>query len=132
MLWNFLDMVRGSQDTANRPAVLILSTVHAVGISAMYGLVLRNGYVQALLQLRDHGPHLLPGSNHPILTRFVGIPPFDKLLTLAGVMFANVTDGSYPQLSLFGFYFGGQLIGIFTVMVVEGLRQGNRGTSIAQ
>jgi hypothetical protein len=98
----------------------------------MYGLVVQNGYVKALLQLRNHGPHLLPGSNHPILTRFIGIPPLDKLLTLAGVMFANVTDGSHPQLSLYGSYFGGQLIGIFTIMVLEGLRQGNKQTSIAQ
>jgi hypothetical protein len=125
-------MVLGSRDTINHPAILTLGIVHAVGIGAMYGLVLRNGYVKALFRLWEHGPHLLPGSNHPILTRFVGIPPLDKLLTLAGVMFANVTDGSHPQLSLYGSYFGGQLVGIFTAMVLEGLRWGNKKTPIAQ
>ncbi|KAH6688012.1 hypothetical protein F5X68DRAFT_239519 [Plectosphaerella plurivora] len=66
----------------------------------MFGLVLRNGYVAALMSLRDNGPHLLPGSQHLILTTFTGIPPLDKLLTLGGVMFASVTSGALPQLSL--------------------------------
>lgn len=93
----------------------------------MYGLVYRNGYIEALINLKDHGPHYLPGSDNPILAYFTGIKPLDQVLTLAGVMFANVTDGSAPQLSLYGFYFAGQLVSIFTVMIIEGLRHGNKG-----
>lgn len=48
--------------------------------------------------------------NNPILTRFSGFVPLDKLLTLAGVMFANLTDSSAPQLSLYAFHFTGQLV----------------------
>lgn len=108
-------------------AIAALSVVHLVGLDSMYGLVWRNGYIDALIDLRDNGPHFLPGSNNPILTCFTGISPLDKVLTLAGVMFANITDGSAPQLSLYGFYFAGQLVSIFTVMTIEGLREGNRG-----
>lgn len=91
-------------------AVAVLTLIHLVGLKAMYGLVLCNSYYDALIHLRDHGPHVLPGSNSPILTRFSGFVPLDKLLTLAGVMFANVTDSSAPQLSLYAFHFTGQLV----------------------
>ena len=111
----------------NRSAVVALGLIHAFGMNSMYGLVYRNGYYNALIHLRDHGPHLLPGSDIPILTRFTGIGPLDKVLTLAGVMFANITDGSTPQLSLYAFHFAGQLIPVFTVILIEGNRHGNRG-----
>lgn len=91
-------------------AVAVLTLIHLVGLKAMYGLVLCNSYYDALIHLRDHGPHVLPGSNNPILTRFSGFVPFDKLLTLAGVMFANVTDSSAHQVSLYAFHFTGQLV----------------------
>jgi hypothetical protein len=113
--------------TMSKPAAAALSVFHLLGVNSMYGLVYRNGYIQALLDLKQHGPHFLPGSTNPILTFFTGIPPLDKLLTLAGVMFANVTDGSTPQLSLYGFQFAGQLVSIFTVMTIEALREGNGG-----
>ena len=110
----------------NRNALVALCLIHAFGMYSMYGLVYRNGYYNALIRLRDHGPHLLPGSDIPILTKFTGIGPLDKVLTLAGVMFANITDGSTPQLSLYAFQFAGQLVPVFTVILVEGHRQGNR------
>ena len=111
----------------NRSALVALGLIRAFGINSMYGLVYRNGYYDALIHLRDHGPHLLSGSDIPIFTRFTGIRPLDKVLTLAGVMFANITDGSTPQLSLYTFQFAGQLVPMFTVILIEGNRRGNRG-----
>jgi hypothetical protein len=112
-------------------AVAALSIIHLIGVNCMYGLVYRNGYIQALLDLKNNGPHVLPGSDDPILTCFTGIKPIDQLLTLAGVMFSNVTDGSRPELSLYGFYFAGQLVSIFTIMTIEGLREGNAGGALS-
>lgn len=61
----------------SRSALVALGLIHAFGVNSMYGLVYRNGYIDALIHLRDHGPHLLPGSDIPILTKFTGIgPPF--------------------------------------------------------
>lgn len=97
----------------------------------MYGLAWRNGYISSLLHLRRHGPYVLPGSNIPILTRFTGIGILDKALTLAGVMFANVTDGSAPASSLYGFQFAGQLVPMFTIMLVEAARRGNKGNAVS-
>jgi hypothetical protein len=108
-------------------AVLVLALIHIFGLNSMYGLIFRNGYYRALRNLFDKGPYVLPGSNDPILTRFTGIDPLDKLLKLAAVMFANVTDGSTPQLSLYAFQFSGQLVSVLTVIMIEGGRRGNKG-----
>ena len=110
---------------ASRVSIAALTLIHAFGVNSMYGQVWRNGYIQALLKLREVGPYHLPGSKTPILTTFTGIGPLDKVLTLAGVLFANINDGSTPQLSLYAFYFAGQLVSVFTVLFVEGGRRGN-------
>ena len=46
---------------------------------------------------------------------------------LTGVTFANVMDGSTPLLSLYDFQFPGQLVPIFTVMMIEAARRGDNG-----
>ncbi|KAH6972335.1 hypothetical protein BKA56DRAFT_493338 [Ilyonectria sp. MPI-CAGE-AT-0026] len=114
---------------ANRLPVVALAALGllvAISLDSLYGLLYRNGYFHALIRLRNQGPHHLPGSYSPILTRYVGIPPLDKVLTLATVMFANVTDGSRPQLSLYAIQFGGQFLGVLAIIILEALRNGNQ------
>ncbi|KAL2069936.1 hypothetical protein VTL71DRAFT_14615 [Oculimacula yallundae] len=96
---------------------------------AMWGRLYRYGYYDAMVRLRDLGPHVLPGSSHPILTTYTGIGPLDRLATFSVVFFSNVTDGSAPQESLFGLYFGGQLAAMLTLTMIEAARIGNRKTS---
>lgn len=107
-----------------------LLLVYGFGTSALYGLLWRNGYYEALVRLRNEGPHYLPGSSNFILTQYTRIAPLDKLLTLATVMFSNVTDGSLPQLSLYSFHFGGQYLALLVVIAIEGLRSGNQANSL--
>ncbi|KAI1803502.1 hypothetical protein F4811DRAFT_327968 [Daldinia bambusicola] len=90
-----------------------------------WGQLYRNGYFDALLRLRDEGPHHLPGSGDAIRTYYTGIGPLDKLVTLGVVMFANVTDGSAPELSLYAFQFCGQYLAILVLVNIESLRAGN-------
>lgn len=111
-------------------ALVALGLLVAISLDSLYGLLYRNGYFHALIRLRDQGPHYLPGSYSPILTRYVRIPPLDKVLTLATVMFANVTDGSRPQLSLYAVQFGGQLFGVLAVIILESLRSGNQRNAL--
>lgn len=115
-----------------RRGVIIASLffIYVFGANALYGLLFRNGYYHALLRLRDEGPHHLPDSSNDILDRYTGINLLDKLLTLASVMFANVTDGSSPQLSLYAFHFGGQYLAILVVITIEGLRSGNQSSPL--
>ncbi|KAI0138580.1 hypothetical protein F4776DRAFT_619013 [Hypoxylon sp. NC0597] len=110
--------------------VVALLLTYAFGANALLGLLYRNGYYEALIRLRDEGPHHLPGSSNPILTRYTGIGFLDKLLTLASVMFANVTDGNAPGLSLYAFHFGGQYLAILVVLAIEGLRSGNQSSPL--
>ncbi|KAI1454018.1 hypothetical protein F4805DRAFT_338317 [Annulohypoxylon moriforme] len=109
--------------------VVALLFIYAFAANALFGLLYRNGYYEALVRLRDEGPHHLPGSSNPILTFYTGIGFLDKLLTLASVMFANVTDGNAPELSLYAFHFGGQYLAILVIIAIEGLRSGNQSNS---
>jgi hypothetical protein len=49
---------------------------------------------------------------------------------LAAVIFANVIDGTVPQLSLYAIQFAGQLVPVFAVMMIEGLRVGNEQNNL--
>ncbi|KAI1103759.1 hypothetical protein F4804DRAFT_216143 [Jackrogersella minutella] len=109
--------------------VAALLLIYAFGVNALFGLLYRNGYFHALVRLRDEGPYHLPGSSNAILSFYTGIGFLDKLLTLASVMFANVTDGNLPELSLYAFHFGGQYLAILVIVAIEGLRNGSKSNS---
>ncbi|KAI0592958.1 hypothetical protein F4775DRAFT_56182 [Biscogniauxia sp. FL1348] len=115
--------------TTNIIAALVLALIHIFGLVALHGMLYRVGYFGALLQIWREGPYHLPGSSNSILTFYTGIGPLDRLLALASVMFASVTDGSRPQLSLYAVHFSGQYLGILAVMMIEGLREGNRSNT---
>ena len=97
----------------------------------IWGTLWQNGYFEALIHLWNHGPYVLPGSSNPILTTYTPIRPFDQLVTFSIVLFANVTDGSLPQFSLFAFHFTGQWASILIIVLLEGLREGNKGLFIS-
>ncbi|KAH8647272.1 hypothetical protein BX600DRAFT_503427 [Xylariales sp. PMI_506] len=113
-----------------RLAGVVLGALEIFGLNSMFGQIIRNGYVERLLGvLRSPNP-LLPESQTPLLTHYLGLPYADGLFKLATVLWANVTDGSNPALSLYAFQFGGQLVPIFLVMMVEGARSGNRNHAL--
>lgn len=103
-------------------SVLLLISLCAFGVYSMHSLIHRNGYVAALQNLRDNGPHVLPGSDIPLLREYTGIGFIDYQLTVLQVVFANITDGSAPALSLFSFYFAGQLVPVLAVLITESHR----------
>ena len=109
----------------NRVPIFLLSLLVAVAFDSMWGFIFRNGYYDALVQLRDIGPHLLPGSNIPLREHYIGIGPLDYWLTVLQAVFANIFDGTAPKLSIYAFYFAGQLIPVITVMYIESYRVGN-------
>lgn len=116
---------------ANLVPVFLLSILLIVAFDSMWGFIFRNGYYDALVRLRDIGPHLLPGSNTPLQERYTGIGPVDYWLTVLQAVFANIFDGTAPKLSIYAFYFAGQLVPVITVMCVEGYREGNKENVIS-
>ncbi|KAB5576341.1 hypothetical protein GE09DRAFT_620878 [Coniochaeta sp. 2T2.1] len=119
--------------TPHRPAVILLSLTFLLGLTSIYVHAHRIGYGDALLRIREKGPpYYFPSAStaeQPIRTWYTGIPPLDRVLTLATIMFYPITDGSAPQLSVYGFHFAGQFLGVLAVVGVEALRRGNRGNS---
>lgn len=110
----------------NRHLALLPLAIQFAGLYGMFGVAYQNGYVRSLIDVLTAEHPLLPGSTNPVLLRFFGIPPLDRLLSLAQVMYANFTDGSSPSSSLYALQFGGQLISVSAIIWIEGARVGNQ------
>ncbi len=106
--------------------LVALSLLFILAVDSMWGTIFRNGYYNALIDLRDHGPYVLPGSNTPIKRSYTGIYLLDYWLTVMQCVVANVTDGTAPHLSVFAFHFAGQLFAVVSVVMIEGMRCGNK------
>lgn len=103
-------------------AVFTLIALCAFGVYSMHSLIDRNGYLAAVKDIRDNGPRLLPGSDTPLLEEYTGFHPVDYHMSLMQIFFANVTDGSSPALSMFSFYFAGQIVPVLVVLLAESYR----------
>lgn len=79
----------------------------------------RNGHYALMVDLRDNGPHLLPGSNIPLKKSYLRIKAIDYVLTVIQVAFASVVHGSSPGLSLFAFQFRGTLLAAIVMIRAE-------------
>ena len=115
----------------NRYATLFLAINAVFSVHTMWATLWRSGYFEFLMHVWNHGPYELPGSSNPILTKYILIRPFDRLITFSVVLFSNITDGSTPQFSLFAFYFTGQWASVLTVIFMEGLRANNQGSILS-
>ena len=94
-------------------------------------LMLNNGTADFLSQMKGHGPHVLPGTEEPLKRIYTGIPRLDRQLVLLTVFFWKVVDGSMPGASLQAFLMIGQFGGAYGLMILEGLRTGNRGRAVS-
>ena len=104
-------------------SLLLLS---AAGFYSTWYLLMNNGTVDQMKRIRDIGPQLLPGTQEPIKTSYAGIEAIDSQLGVLTVFFWGMVDGSLPNASLFSFYFGGQLVAGWCLLLMESLRNGNR------
>jgi hypothetical protein len=105
------------------PIILLLALI-PFGIFSMHILMHRNGYYAAMIHLRDFGPHLLPGTEDPLVRRFTGNELLDYWLTVLVCFFANTVDGSVPELSIFCLVFAAGLGPVLVVVYFESLRRG--------
>ncbi|KAF4959672.1 hypothetical protein FSARC_10659 [Fusarium sarcochroum] len=106
--------------------IIILAHLSIFGLDALLLQLDRNGFSDLMHDvLNDPLPRFLPDTERLILKQYVGIPALDYFFAFTNVFWANVTDGSSPALSLFIFCFGGQLIAIFLVFMIESKRTVN-------
>ncbi len=108
---------------ATKVALILLS---AAGYYATWYLLLNNGTTDYMAHIRDVGPRLLPGTKEPVRTIYTGVPAIDYQLTVLALFFWENVDGSNPAGSLFCFHFATQVACGWGLLMVEGLRFGNR------
>lgn len=106
--------------------IIPIITLSILSIFALDALLLqldRNGYFPLLNEiLDDPNPRFLPGSERLLLRRYTGVPGLDRGFALSNLIWANVVDGSRPELSLFAFCFGAQLLPFFLIVMIESQR----------
>ncbi|KAH8898677.1 hypothetical protein GQ53DRAFT_836763 [Thozetella sp. PMI_491] len=106
----------------------VLGVVEMAGLDSMFGRAYRSGWIAAvgdIIGSSDPQVAVLPLSSTKVLKHYTGWSAMDNLLAWAAVMWANVVDGSTPPLSLYAIQFSGQLVPVFAVFMIEGLRIGN-------
>src|SRR3569833_2090527 len=108
-----------------RLAIFILAAIGLFGFNSTLGQLYRNGCVQHILNDMATPQPTLPGSQAPLVTRNLGLPVVDKMLTKGAVLWDHVTDGSAPALYLYAVHFGGQLVPVFLIMIFEASRRVN-------
>ena len=111
-------LIRGTQ-------VFLLLLASFAFYSTWY-LSFKNGTIGHMQRIRDHGPHLLPGTRAPLKQHFTGIERIDYELTVLTLFFWEQVDGSLPGASLFCFMFAGQAIAAWLLIYVEGRRLSNQ------
>ncbi|KAF5003029.1 hypothetical protein FDECE_10401 [Fusarium decemcellulare] len=103
--------------------IALVAGVCVFGFDALPLQLGRNGYAAFLDEiLDDPKPRFIPNSEHLLLKHYVGVAGLDRFFALSQLIWANVIDGSRPEVSLFTFCFGAQLMSFFTVLMIESKR----------
>ena len=92
---------------------------------------MNNGTAEQMANVRDYGPHWLPGTKQQLGRVYTGVGPVDYQLAVLAVFFWELVDGSMPNGSLQAFHLAGQFGAAWTIVVIEGLRKGNRGRIVS-
>ena len=123
----------GSLTQSSNPLiVLFLLSLSAYAFYATWGISLLDGTLNHMLDIREADIPIIPGTNEPLRLHFTGIAPIDYWYTIMVLFFWEAVDGSHPATSLTGIYFLGQLVGVWTLVYVEGSRIGNKGLIVAR
>lgn len=84
-----------------------------------------------MIHVREVGPRVLPGTDAPLERSYTGIGKLDYQLTVLALFFWELVDGSRPNASLLCFHFAGQITAGWGLLMMEGLRKGNRGRFVS-
>ena len=106
---------------------LTLHTISGFGFYSILLLIEKNGWGDMIRAALEEG--ILP-NGEPLRTHYTGLGPLDTLLTTLVRFFYTVAVWERPPLSVFFAYFAGQIVPVHSVLVLEGLREGNKGTAL--
>ena len=104
---------------------LMLVGLSLFSIYGTWGLFGGNGTMEISADYKKAG--MLPGTTVPFRSVYTGIPQFDGFLVTVNSFFWQVLDGSHPTYALHSFRFGGQVIALWSLVMLDGMRQGKKG-----
>ncbi|MCJ1309585.1 hypothetical protein MMC25_003245 [Agyrium rufum] len=108
------------------PTYLVLLVLVLLAYYGTWHLLNTNGTAAMMIHIRDHGPHVLPGTSAPLRRTYTGIEAIDYQLTVLALFFWEILDGSRPDAVLQGFHFTGQFGAAYGLLMIESLRGGNK------
>ena len=94
-------------------------------------LASRNGTFDVLVGLLSQDDARFPGTEDPLLMRYTGLKALDHQLTVLVAFFAPVVDFKSHGLNLFSVWGLGQFGAVWTLMVMESMRTGNKGRAVS-
>ncbi|KAM0414706.1 hypothetical protein ACHAPT_013445 [Fusarium lateritium] len=103
--------------------IAILAGLFALAVDALHLDLGRIDFADKIAPLMDPNDERMRKS-------FTGIQAVDGFLTTLLIMFQPIFTGEMPELSLFAFYFAGQIVSVVTLLTVQGLRKGTRRNMI--
>jgi len=117
-------------------STVVLLSLAIAAIDSILLLAKRNGFFDLYypaMEPQPNGVLLLPElqPREPMVTRFTGIPPLDQWLVGLLMFFHPIVAAQRPTLALFAVYMAGQCYATHTLVVLEGMRNGNRGRAIS-
>ncbi|KAL8364704.1 hypothetical protein RB595_003809 [Gaeumannomyces hyphopodioides] len=111
---------------------LLVAMAAAAGY-CIIGLQTKSGWFDVIDAWGAAHPTQLPGTgvDDTLRTAYTGVPAVDHHIAGGMRVFGAMANGHHQPLSLFSFWFAGQLLAVHTLQVLEGLRAGNRGKLIS-
>ncbi|KIW14707.1 hypothetical protein PV08_07491 [Exophiala spinifera] len=106
---------------------LLLISLSIAGFWTLWVFPYQNGLLQILGRQSQPGA-VIPGPTiAPMKQTYTGIGPVDKQLTTLVSFFYTAIDGNRADVSLSFLDLGGQVLASWVLIMIEGLRVGNRG-----
>lgn len=86
---------------------------------------------ETLVALLAENDPKFPGTEDPLIMKYTGFKALDHQLTILVAFFAPVVDTNYPALNLFSVWGLGQFGAVWTLMMMESMRLGNKGRAVS-
>lgn len=110
--------------------ILLTLGLVAMGIYGLMSVIIigeRNGWAELMKNLDKDRPGFFPNTDYPAREVFTGVAGLDAALWNLIRAFHPCVSGEAPTLSFMTAWFGGQIIPLHAVLMIEGIRSGNRG-----
>ncbi|KAL1620252.1 hypothetical protein SLS56_009744 [Neofusicoccum ribis] len=113
----------------NLSTVVLLPALAAAGVMTTMVFSFNNNMFPRITEIiEDPASTTLPGTDVPLTREWTGVDRIDRQLTVLLIFFWQLLDGRYPQATLQGVHFFGQMGAFWTLMQLEAKREGNNTT----